>query len=96
MFAGSRTVPNAMKQANKPPTSFEAALKELEGIVQTMEGGSAPLEESLKSYERGMALLDFCQDTLARAEQKIRLLDGGQLRDVPAPNSNEDNEGGSA
>lgn len=76
-----------MKQATKPPASFESALKELEGIVQSMEDGSAPLEESLKSYERGMVLLDFCQTTLAQAEQKIRLLDGGQLRDLAVPDA---------
>lgn len=70
-----------MKHATEPPSSFEAALKELEGIVQSMEDGSAPLEESLRSYERGMVLLDFCQTTLAQAEQKIRLLDNGHLRD---------------
>ncbi len=84
-----------MKHTNKPPASFEVALRELEGIVQSMEDGSAPLEESLKSYERGMVLLDFCQETLARAEQKIRLLDGGHLREVPAPD-NADDEGGTA
>ncbi|MDX9995394.1 MAG: exodeoxyribonuclease VII small subunit [Rhodocyclaceae bacterium] len=76
-----------MKQASKPPSSFEAALKELEGIVQSMEDGSAPLEESLKSYERGIVLLDYCQETLARAEQKIRLLDNGQLRDLAVPDA---------
>jgi exodeoxyribonuclease VII small subunit len=60
----------------KPPASFEAALQELEAIVQSLESGGAPLEESLKSYERGMALLKYCQGTLGQAEQKIRILDG--------------------
>lgn len=69
-------LPNA-----KSPASFEAALQELEGIVQTLEGGGAPLEESLKAYERGMGLLSFCQTTLGQAEQKIRILDNGTLRD---------------
>lgn len=71
-----------MKQAAaKPPATFEAALKELEGLVQTLENGGAPLEESLQAYERGMALLRHCQETLTRAEQKIRILDGGELRE---------------
>jgi exodeoxyribonuclease VII small subunit len=61
----------------KPPASFEAALQELETIVQSLESGGAPLEDSLKSYERGMALLKFCQGTLGQAEQRIRILDGG-------------------
>lgn len=59
----------------KPPASFEAALQELEGIVQKLESGGASLEESLAAYERGKILLDHCQATLAQAEQKIRLLD---------------------
>jgi exodeoxyribonuclease VII small subunit len=67
--------------SSKPPVSFEAALQELEGIVQTLEGGGAPLEESLKAYERGMALRNYCQETLGQAEQKIRILENGALRD---------------
>lgn len=64
----------------KPPASFEAALQELEAIVQSLEGGAAPIETSLAAYERGVALLNFCQDTLGQAEQKIRILDGDRLR----------------
>ncbi|MDO8960172.1 MAG: exodeoxyribonuclease VII small subunit [Rhodocyclaceae bacterium] len=80
-----------MKPSNpKPPASFEAALQELESIVQTLEGGGAPLEESLKAYERGTGLLNFCQTTLGQAEQKIRILDSGTLHDlgeIPSQNS---------
>ena len=63
------------------PASFEAALAELETIVQTMEQGNAPLEEQLAAYERGAALLHRCQDALSGAEQKVRLLEGQVLRD---------------
>ncbi|HEX8987123.1 MAG TPA: exodeoxyribonuclease VII small subunit [Rhodocyclaceae bacterium] len=66
------------------PASFEAALQELERIVQAMESGDMPLEESLASYERGMALLKTCQDRLAAAEQKIRMLEDGELRELGA------------
>lgn len=66
------------------PASFEAALQELERIVQAMESGDMPLEESLASYERGMALLRTCQDRLAAAEQKIRMLEDGELRELGA------------
>jgi exodeoxyribonuclease VII small subunit len=66
------------------PASFEAALAELESIVQTMEQGNAPLEASLAAYERGAALLRHCQEALSRAEQKIRLLEGDTLRDFDA------------
>ena len=67
--------------AAKKPASFEAALQELERIVQAMESGDTPLEESLANYERGMVLLKQCQEQLAGAEQKIRMLEGGGLRD---------------
>ncbi|MDP1957135.1 MAG: exodeoxyribonuclease VII small subunit, partial [Rhodocyclaceae bacterium] len=63
----------------------------------TLEGGGAPLEESLKAYERGTGLLNFCQATLSQAEQKIRILDNngtirdfgdvGDLGEIPPPNS---------
>lgn len=76
--------------AAKPSASFEAALQELEGIVQAMESGDAPLEESLANYERGMALLKSCQERLAAAEQKVRLLEDGSLREAAAPGENAD------
>jgi exodeoxyribonuclease VII small subunit len=71
---------------SKPPASFEAALQELESIVQTLESGGAPLEESLKAYERGMVLRSYCQETLGQAEQKIRILENGVLRDFAGTN----------
>lgn len=74
--------------AAAPPASFEAALQELERIVQAMESGDAPLEESLASYERGMALLKACQERLAAAEQKIRMLENDSLRDFPGGSEN--------
>jgi len=79
--------------ASKTPASFEAALQELERLVQTLESGGTSLEDSLKAYERGTVLLKHCQETLAQAEQKIRILDGDQLRDFAAPAESSD-EGG--
>ena len=80
--------------APKPPASFEAALQELERLVQTLESGGASLEDSLKAYERGTALLKHCQETLAQAEQKIRILDGDKLNDFSADTGNSDEGGG--
>lgn len=60
---------------------FEEALKELEGIVQKMERGDLRLEESLKLFERGMALTQQCRKSLETAELKVRNLleqNGGQ------------------
>lgn len=77
--------------AREPAPSFEAALQELEAIVQSMEAGAAPLEESLAAYARGVALLRQCQDTLAAAEHRIRILENGVLDDFAPP---EDGESG--
>lgn len=74
-----------MSQAKKDglPESFEAALAELESIVQGMEAGKLSLEESLAAYQRGAALLKHCQGALTAAEQKIQVLEAGQLKDFP-------------
>ncbi len=60
--------------------SFEAALKELESIVQKLESGQAPLAESIAIYERGDALKSHCETLLKEAEMKIEkiTLRGGQ------------------
>jgi exodeoxyribonuclease VII small subunit len=63
---------------------FEAALAELEQIVQNMEGGRLPLEESIAAYRRGSELLKHCQVQLSDAESKIQVLDGGTLSDFDA------------
>jgi len=60
----------------KQAPAFEEALKELESLVETLEQGDQPLEDSLKSYERGIELTRICQQALDEAEQKIRLLSG--------------------
>jgi exodeoxyribonuclease VII small subunit len=73
-----------MTQADAPPPpSFEAALAELESIVQGMESGKLSLEESLAAYQRGAVLLKHCQGALAAAERKIQVLEAGELRDLP-------------
>ena len=65
---------------------FEPALGELEQIVQNMEGGHLPLEESLEAYRRGSELLKHCQQQLGEAERKIQILENGMLRDFePTP-----------
>jgi len=51
--------------------SFETALAELERIVATLEGGKAPLAESIAIYERGEALKGHCETLLKAAEARI-------------------------
>jgi exodeoxyribonuclease VII small subunit len=51
--------------------SFEDALEELETIVRDLESGKAPLEKSISSYERGIALKNHCEKKLSEARAKI-------------------------
>ena len=51
--------------------SFETALAELETIVARLEGGKAPLQESINIYERGEALKSHCEGLLKAAEARI-------------------------
>jgi exodeoxyribonuclease VII small subunit len=63
--------------------TFEAALAELEQIVQKLEGGRAPLAESIDIYERGEALKAHCEAQLKAAVariEKITLGADGQPR----------------
>ncbi|RMG58559.1 MAG: exodeoxyribonuclease VII small subunit [Gammaproteobacteria bacterium] len=64
---------------------FEAALEELERLVNRLEQGDLPLEESLKEFERGVALTRSCQQELKNAEQKVRkLTEEGDTEDFDA------------
>lgn len=62
------------EKQEQDPVSFEAALKELEGIVKQLETGEAKLEESLQLFERGIRLSRFCSQKLEEAEKKIEML----------------------
>lgn len=55
---------------------FESSLKELEALVEKMEHGDLSLEQSLKDFERGIALTRSCQQALREAEQKVEVLSG--------------------
>jgi exodeoxyribonuclease VII small subunit len=68
--------------------SFEDALKELEGIVQELESGQAPLERSIEMYERGARLKAHCEARLEAARLKVEKIvvgpQGGAERAEPA------------
>lgn len=70
-------------QSDLPAENFEKALAELESIVAAMERDDLPLEQALNNYQRGVALLRQCQSTLNAADARIRLLEEGQLVDLP-------------
>ncbi len=54
--------------------SFEEAMNELEALVDSMENDSLTLEESLTKFEKGVKLTRICQQALAKAEQKVKIL----------------------
>ena len=58
--------------------SFEAALKELESIVDRLEHGDAPLEEAIGLYQRGAALKAHCQARLEAARLRVEQIVVGQ------------------
>jgi exodeoxyribonuclease VII small subunit len=60
--------------------TYEEALSELDQLVSSMEGGQLPLDQLLKSYQRGAELLDVCRSRLDAVEQQVKLLEDGQLK----------------
>jgi exodeoxyribonuclease VII small subunit len=61
--------------AQKPKSAgFEAALAELEALVARMESGEMPLDEALRSFERGVQLTRECQNALQAAQQRVQIL----------------------
>lgn len=63
------------KSAKKTESlDFEASMVELESLVERMEHGEQSLDDSLKDFERGIALTRSCQKSLQETEQKIQQL----------------------
>ena len=58
----------------KTDINFEKALEELEGIVEKLESGDLSLENSLKSFEKGIKLARQCQEQLSKAELQVQKL----------------------
>lgn len=82
-FRGILTRNIALQTKNSMPTAktktpssidFEAALTELNQIVEQMEQGGLKLEDALQKFEHGISLIRHCQATLKTAEQKVQIL----------------------
>jgi exodeoxyribonuclease VII small subunit len=71
--------------------TFESALAELENIVARMEGGQLSLEQSLTAYKRGAELLKFCQVQLADAQQQVKVLEAGALKNFAGGDDDDAN-----
>ncbi|NJM13113.1 MAG: exodeoxyribonuclease VII small subunit [Synechococcaceae cyanobacterium SM1_2_3] len=63
-----------MTAKKNSPVPFETALAELESLVGQLEHGELSLEESLRRFERGIGLVQSCQNSLRQAEQKVEQL----------------------
>jgi len=57
-----------------PKLDFETAMRELEELVERLEQGELPLEESLAAFERGVMLTRTCQTAFKDAEKKVEIL----------------------
>ena len=66
----------------KAPKSFEEALARLETLTQSMQSSEMPLEDALTAYQEGNELVRYCQTKLAEVEQKLQVLDAGELKEL--------------
>lgn len=60
----------------KRSINFENSLEQLETLVASLEAGNLSLDESLKSFEKGIKITRDCQAALSDAEQRVRILTG--------------------
>ena len=82
----------------KEVSNFEEALKRLEEIVEHLEKGEIPLEETLSLFEEGVKLSRFCRDKLDEAEKRVDVLlrdKGGVLHREPFDLEPEEDSPGS-
>jgi exodeoxyribonuclease VII small subunit len=70
-------------------------MKQLERIVQELEGGNLPLETAIKKFEEGMRLTKSCSEKLDETEKKVSiLLKNAEGRITEKPFSSEDDKDG--
>lgn len=83
----NETTTQAEATAGSMP-SFEESLRKLEAIVEQLEKGDLPLEDSIKLFEEGIGLSAICQKELDAAEGKVQMLikqRDGSLKTEPFP-----------
>jgi exodeoxyribonuclease VII small subunit len=71
--SNQRELQGIMAKGKKKP-DFEQSLAELEALVDALEAGDLSLEQSLTSFEKGIALTRTCQAALNEAEQTVKIL----------------------
>lgn len=85
------TIQSLLSPMSAKKFDLEKALSQLEKLVERLEQGDQPLETSLKAFEQGIGLVRECQQTLAQAEQKIRVLTANSELDIDLDNINGNN-----
>lgn len=78
------------QESAEQPLDFEQALAGLEQIVERMERGDLPLEQSLESYQEGVKLAQVCQQRLDQVEQQVQVLQGELMRPLAELDTNQD------
>ena len=63
-----------MAKKESTEQNFEQALAELEEVVEQLESGARPLDNSLAAFEKGVGLVKFCNQKLNEVEKKVELL----------------------
>ena len=64
--------------------TFEEAIKELEGLVDSLDKGNVSLDEAIAAYDRGSQLKDHCQKKLNEAKMKVETLQlSGDSKVIP-------------
>jgi exodeoxyribonuclease VII small subunit len=83
-----------LKAPQAAAPDFELAMRDLEELVERLEQGDLPLEESLAAFERGVMLTRTCQTALKEAEQKVEILLKKAGEPAVEEFSNEDTKAG--
>jgi len=71
-----------MAESRKKTLELEKAMSQLEAIVEQLESGELTLDKSLQQFEKGVRLSRECQTVLNKAEQKVQMLIGDELKDI--------------
>ena len=85
-----------MAKAKQEEPTFEAGLKRLEEVLDSLEHGDLALEEAMRAFEEGVQLVRFCHKKLDEVEKRVELLlkgDTGKFFTLPFPE--EESAGGS-
>jgi exodeoxyribonuclease VII small subunit len=82
-----------MAKKDNSKLSFEAGLKRLEAVLDSLEHGDLSLEEAMRAFEEGVQLVRLCHQRLDEVERRVELLlkdDAGRFFTRPFPEAEEE------